>query len=737
MADKSERGFFYSVESQVFNSIAEPFFMLDESMSVLFLNSASEKFTEKKREELSGKNFAGLFEESFINLFKKHAEMAAVSGNAVTFEFFFDDKNKAGAYEVILCPSGRMISVLFRPIAGKQDYKNIAMPVENLYRLISENSRDLVCIHRIDGTYIYLSPAVKEILGYTPDELEGKNPYDFFHPDDIDKIRDDSHMKAVSGDLENKIEYRMLAKDGSYVWLETVTRLIDDQSDLKIITSTRNITSKKKNEIELLRHKILFETIIDSAPVGIWVTDAGNDIILANNFFARAAGIDSGGVIKYSSEMKKILVHEALDPAAGMISTSIAKFEFSDGQVHTLQVLRKIISDPFGDIIGTLGIGVDITELENAQRELIAAKQAADEARAAAEKAGNSKSEFIANISHEIKTPLNAVTGFSELLRPFVSGDTPSMYLEGIISGAQTLLSLINDILDFSRIESGMFTINYYPADIHKIIREVESIFLSKKIEKGLDFTIIIDPHIKGYWMLDELRIKQMLINLLSNAFKFTHKGGVKLSVSSDVYGKEKAFVIEVADTGIGINPDQADLIFQPFRQHDGQSTRKYGGTGLGLSITKSLVEMMNGQISLESSVGKGAIFKIMIPAVEADAGPAGNSIKIEENKSDAGNMRQMFVIDDYAVNDDENFDLLVKEFGERWKRVSELMSNDDIALFAADLFAFAVKIDNAGLAEYAIELKKSSESFDIKRMISIFREFENILNRGADSENA
>ncbi|MCP4347083.1 MAG: response regulator [Desulfobacterales bacterium] len=237
-----------------------------------------------------------------------------------------------------------------------------------------------------------------------------------------------------------------------------------------------------------------------------------------------------------------------------------------------------------------------------------------------AEQANRAKSEFLANMSHEIRTPMNAILGFSEILHNKAENHQQKSYLASILSSGRALLSLINDILDLSKIEAGMLEIQPEPVNIWHMLKDIKPVFLQKFQDKNIEFIIDAGDNIPSRLLLDEIRIRQVLINLIGNAIKFTSKGYVKIALNCNKENAENDrydIFLEVEDTGIGIHKDQAELIFESFHQQDGQKAREYGGTGLGLAITKKLVEIMNGSISVESEVGRGSRFSIVFSDVE------------------------------------------------------------------------------------------------------------------------
>ena len=239
-------------------------------------------------------------------------------------------------------------------------------------------------------------------------------------------------------------------------------------------------------------------------------------------------------------------------------------------------------------------------------------------AKAKAEEANRIKSEFLANLSHEIRTPMNAILGFSQTILSETDNPDFKNKLETILASGRTLLSLINDILDLSKIETGRLEFVNTPVHLLNIIREIKQVFSEKISNKSLNFKINVDKNIPNALMLDEIRIRQILFNLVGNAIKFTDKGFVRLKVycrDSEKKG-HKQIIIEIEDTGIGVPKKDHELIFEAFRQGDGNSTRKYGGTGLGLAITKKLIQQMNGELSMESTVGEGTTFKVTLQDV-------------------------------------------------------------------------------------------------------------------------
>ena len=314
--------------------------------------------------------------------------------------------------------------------------------------------------------------------------------------------------------------------------------------------------------------------------------------------------------------------------------------------------LSQRIQDIERQKIGMQNLALDLEETNRQLTLEIAERKQAEEK---AYLANRAKSEFLANMSHEIRTPMNAVIGFSDILASKVTDKKQKSYLNSIQMAGKSLLTLINDILDLSKIEAGRLDIHYEPANPQIIFTELQQIFSLKIAEKNLEWIMDIDETLPPALFLDETRLRQVLLNLIGNAIKFTETGYVKVCAHKKYTEDDHSqinLILAVEDTGIGIPTDQQALIFKSFRQQDGQSTRQYGGTGLGLAITKRLVEMMNGVISVESLPGEGSRFEITLQRMEIAT--TVQEVK-QDNTFDINNITfakvQVLVVDDVESN--------------------------------------------------------------------------------------
>lgn len=286
----------------------------------------------------------------------------------------------------------------------------------------------------------------------------------------------------------------------------------------------------------------------------------------------------------------------------------------ADGRIIWVEDSGQAVFDDMQNLVWLDGVMLDITARKNIELEILAAREKAEAANIA-------KSNFLATMSHELRTPLHGVIGMTSVLKQTLLTQEQAGYAAVIENSGHALLALINDILDLSKIESGKIEIDKVAFDLRHHVRDVMDMIVVQARQKNIAVTQTISPDLPNNILGDPARLRQILLNLLGNAVKFTRVGGISLEVipSLDSHGK-KAVSFIVRDTGIGIPAQSLDVIFQPFRQADQSTTREFGGTGLGLAISKQLSEMLGGSISVESTPGLGSVFTVNIPLVEADA---------------------------------------------------------------------------------------------------------------------
>ena len=340
--------------------------------------------------------------------------------------------------------------------------------------------------------------------------------------------------------------------------------------------------------------------------------------------------------------------------AGGEPVTCSRRIAYRADMILDVQLQISPVTDRQGRSVGVLVLQNDITELTRAKEK--------------AEEATRAKGDFLANMSHEIRTPMNAIMGMSLLALKAGLPEKPRDYVTKIHSAAGALLGIINDILDFSKIEAGKMTIEERPFRLEELVSGLRMLFEEKFEEKGLLLTFEVDPAIPAVLNGDALRLRQVLVNLLGNALKFTHTGWVSLSCAPlGRQGGRQLFVFSVSDSGIGMSAEQTAGLFTAFSQADTSTTRKYGGTGLGLAITKLLVELMGGDISVESAPGRGT--KVSLTCLLDAAEESGTESPVGANAHEMTpprlEGRHVLVVEDNPINQ-EIAKALLEETGAR-----------------------------------------------------------------------
>jgi len=478
-----------------------------------------------------------------------------------------------------------------------------------------------------------VNPAAAAMFGSPADQIVGRRCHQFLCPAEAGQC-------PVS-DLGQKIdnsERVLLCHDGTRIPILKSVRIISDRGKKKLLECFVDITDSKKAEAALSRERDYFWQIMNATANGIAVTDQEGRFRYVNPAFARMIGCEAEEVIgKKPGDVAPIDFHippesEPAQPGATRGRTYATELLSYGGRL-TPVLIRAVPHVQEGKDAGTIAAVVDLTDLKKAERELQEInRQLEESSREAqrlaeqAESANQAKSQFLANMSHEIRTPMNGVIGMTELLLRTELRPEQRRYAEIVRSSSQSLLSLLNDILDFSKIEARKMALETLDFDLQAMLQSAVEVLACKAQEKGLEVSCQVAPDVPRLLRGDPGRLRQILANLLGNATKFTHQGEITVRVELDQETEQAATLrFAVADTGIGIRSEQAKLLFSPFVQADGTTTRKYGGTGLGLAICKQLVELMGGQIGLDSEEGKGstfwftAVFKKQLQTATAD----------------------------------------------------------------------------------------------------------------------
>jgi len=354
--------------------------------------------------------------------------------------------------------------------------------------------------------------------------------------------------------------------------------------------------------------------IFDNTPAPIYMKDSDGRYVLINKRYEMMSHISLEEIIgKTDGDIfpeQIATLFRSQDEEVKRQNRSLDFVEtilLPDGE-FTFITLKFPIHDANGKILGVAGFCTDITDQKRNEVELALAKEAADGANQA-------KSLFLANMSHEIRTPMNAIMGMAQLLEYTELSAEQKQYLDAIQISSESLLSIINDVLDISKIEAGKVELERAPFSLRACINDIVKIQISPAHAKGLSIRTDIPAEVPDNLTGDQFRLRQILLNLVGNAIKFTDTGGITVAVSEHERQHDTALLrFSITDTGIGIRPEVVENIFEPFTQADVSTTRTFGGTGLGLSICRRLVELMGGRIEVESSEGAGSTFEVVIP---------------------------------------------------------------------------------------------------------------------------
>ena len=565
----------------------------------------------------------------------------------------------------------------------KKKLETIFKASKNVSFVITEATKE-----REEALIKEFSPGAEKIFGYKREEVLNK-PVSILHSrKDVEKFAEIHNQLAEGQIWEDKVE--LIRKDGQrFPALFTVYPFTNEGEVERTLGVSIDITELEETRKELEKTKNQLIAILESIQDGISVVNPDLSIRYTNNTMEDwyAENLPLEGQKCYQAYHNR---HEPCPvcPTLRSMESGEVEREVVTGLEGSDIAYLELFSYPMkekdtGEITGVVEFVRDITERKEREEKL---KKAMEEAKAA----NKAKSEFLANMSHEIRTPLNAVIGFSEILKDELDKNEHQEYLSTIITASDSLLSLINDILDMSKIEAKMLELKEEYFNPNDLLAEMKDILTYKAEEKGIDLffqTVQEDLKIK----FDQNKLKQILINLIGNAIKFTNKGYIKVEPKINITKENKLELeIIIEDTGIGITEEYQNQIFTPFTQQDGESTREYGGTGLGLAITKKLTELLGGNISLTSQPGQGSKFKLEFKDIDfifsEDKGKLSNEM-INIKFAPAN----ILIVDDMKYNrkyiKDQLHKLGLKVFtGEDGQKALEILKEENIALILLDL---------------------------------------------------
>ena len=491
-------------------------------------------------------------------------------------------------------------------------YKSRDTLHENFEYFFNETT-DLICIANLDGYFLKINPAFSNTLGYSESELITKKFINYVHSEDVEKTLNEMNNLREGINTIN-FSNRYLRKDGTNIWLQWISTI---NLKTKIIFAiARDISEIKNTQEKLILSEKLLNESQKMAKIGSWEFDLISNKLYWSDELYNIFEIDKSAQENLAETYRSKLTIEDINHLDQLVDRTIKeKKSYEVEHPFTLAGNRKkwllgsgeLVINESGEVIKIRGVARDIT----AQKE----RDAAIKAKEFAELANQAKSEFLANMSHEIRTPLNGVIGFSDLLLKTNLDENQKVYMNNINHSANLLLEIINDILDFSKIESGKFELFFEPVNIRTLAQQVVDLFKSHAMNKNIELNLIIDPNVPEWIVADIVRLKQILVNLIGNAVKFTNFGEVLLQIEQikSVKNKFSTLRLSVIDTGIGIKEENLNKIFQSFVQEDVSTSKKFGGTGLGLSISNKILEKWNSKIEVNSIHGEGSNFNFTI----------------------------------------------------------------------------------------------------------------------------
>jgi two-component system, sensor histidine kinase and response regulator len=542
---------------------------------------------------------AWIFAETFVMRGIKrliHASQEVASGN-------FDTRSNLEGYGGEIEELGRTLNRMAEALQRRKDERRQAGESISVFRSFAEASGQGFRMATPDGVITYANPTLISLVdAKSPDDVIGKH-FRIFYPEESWPLLTDEVLPAVLASNQWTGELKLRSAAGRLIPVKQNEFAIRDEAgNLKYLAAVISDITERKQSEHKLREALEFQrNLLATAATAIFTLDLEGNLNMVNDEFCLITGFERPDIESRNySVLGETAYLDSLDVSENVHGTAIQRRESfinaKDGRRLSVLMNHTPLTDEQGEFSGLIVSFVDVTE--------------AAEAREAAEKANRAKSEFLAHMSHEIRTPINGIMGMNDLALNTVLTEEQRDYLTGVKASADSLLQVINDILDFSKIEAGKLELSDIEFSLRDCIAHAMSSLVVHGHSKGLELLYHIPWDVPDALVGDPGRLRQVVINLLGNAIKFTDQGEVALSVQMERESdRDVQLHFSVRDTGIGIEPEKQEKIFHAFEQADSSTTRRYGGTGLGLTISSLLVHAMGGRIWVESDPGQGSEF--------------------------------------------------------------------------------------------------------------------------------
>ncbi|CAM4482090.1 PAS domain-containing hybrid sensor histidine kinase/response regulator [Paenibacillus tarimensis] len=518
-------------------------------------------------------------------------------------------KNEAGDIEEIISIS--------RDITERRKADKLLQESRQRYKSLFDHNPSAVYSMRLNGDYETANPNLEKLTGYTLDELIGMYWGPIVDPKDLPKTQ--YHFGLAAKGQPQSYDLTIIHKDGHPVEINSTNiPIVVDGEVVGVFGISQDITERKRYIAQIEKLSNEYNLILSAVSEGIIGFNADGQPTFMNPAAAGMLGYsDKLSGLSYSDILRQIAPGSSLLEAeeSQILSAIVNGYTFRqseavfwrrDGSSFLVDYQVTPIIDK-NEVRGAVVVFRDITS----EKEILHAKESA-------ERADQAKSEFLAIMSHEIRTPMNGIMGMADLMADTELTEEQSSYMEIILASCASLLRILNEILDFSKLEAGMMELSYEPVDIRRVMAGIMELFSPRASERGIELTCHVDDNLPQLITADEGRLRQVLVNLVGNAIKFTEQGRVSITASPNTGEGQvvASFSVYVEDTGIGIPAGKQELLFQSFSQLHPSLNRKYGGTGLGLAICKKLVELMGGAIGVNSREGVGSVFYFTLPLI-------------------------------------------------------------------------------------------------------------------------